>query len=64
MLESTEERIFSFLFFDNVKCIMIKRKSVEKEPIHESENTSQLHYDIEINNDGTIEEFSELIRIH
>ena len=47
--------------FDNVKCVMIKRKAVEKEPNHESENTSQLHYDFEINNDGTMEEFKTTI---
>ena len=57
---SNEQKYFKSRF-DNVKCIMIKRKSVEKEPIHESENTSQLHYDIEINNDGTIEEFKSTI---
>ena len=47
--------------FDNVKCVMIKRKAIEKEPKHESENTSQLHYDFEINNDGTMEEFKARI---
>ena len=47
--------------FSNVKCVMIKRKAVEKTFNHKSEDTSQLHYDIEINNDGSIDEFKSAI---
>ena len=58
---SNEQEFFKSRF-DDVKCIMIRRSSIDMTEVkHSSENTDNLHIDEVIFNDGDIHEFELLI---